>query len=82
MAPRNETILHFLRETVDPSLTMETELLESGLLDSFKTITLVAFIESEFQLRVEPSDVTRVDLATPVAICRFVEQLQNRVPAT
>ena len=81
MGPRGETILTFLRETIDPSLTMETELIESGLMDSFKAITLIAFIESEFELRVEPSDLTRADLATPVAICRFVEELQNRAPA-
>ena len=81
MTTTSATILRFLQETVDPTLTLETELLESGLMDSFKAITLIAFLETEFELRVQPSDLTRADLATASAISRFVEQLQGHKPA-
>lgn len=81
MDERSAKILRFLQEAVAPDLTLETELLESGLMDSFKAVTLIGFIESEFQLRLDPADLTRADLATPAAISRFVEQVQNRAAA-
>jgi acyl carrier protein len=78
MDDRSARILRFLHETVDPDLTLDSELIESGLVDSFKAVTLIAFIEAEFGLRVDPGDITRVDLATGGAIVRFVAELAQK----
>jgi acyl carrier protein len=76
----SERVLAFLRATVAADLTLDSELLESGLMDSFKAVTVIAFIESEFELRVDPSDITSVDLTSPRAISQFVESLKKRPP--
>ncbi len=38
-------------------LSDETDLQEAGLLDSLSTLSLISFLESSFEIRLDPADV-------------------------
>jgi acyl carrier protein len=57
----------------DPSnLTDDTELKESGILDSLSTLKLVAFLEDTYKVEFEPNDLDAGNLASLVTIERLV----------
>ena len=82
MNDREEKILRYLTQILGAELSLDSELLESGLMDSFKALTVIGFLESEFDFRVDPVDLALLDFATPAAIARFVEQVQARFCAS
>jgi acyl carrier protein len=72
-----ETVRQFLLNSVlqgeDPSnLTDETELKESGILDSLSTLKLVSFLEETFKVEFEANDLDAGNLATLSSIERLV----------
>jgi acyl carrier protein len=73
-----DTVMAFLRKTIDSELKGDTQLIESGLLDSFHVVELLSFVESEFDLRLSPTDVTQEDLRTPQSIVDLVIRLKQR----
>ena len=57
----------------DPkNLTDETELKESGILDSLSTLKLVTYLEQAFGVELEASDLGAANLATITSIERLV----------
>jgi D-alanine--poly(phosphoribitol) ligase subunit 2 len=78
MSDPTQTVLSFLRKTIDPELQLDTRLIETGLLDSFHVVELLAFVENEFDIRLEPTDVTQQDLLTPQNIVDLVVKLCAR----
>jgi len=73
-----ETVRQFLLNSVlqgeDPSnLTDETELKESGILDSLSTLKLVSFLEETFKVEFEANDLDAGNLATVTSIERLVQ---------
>ena len=58
----------------DPrNLTDDTPLRDSGILDSLSTLKLVTFLEQQFQVELEASDLDASNMATIGAIARMVD---------
>jgi acyl carrier protein len=55
----------------------DTELVESGILDSLSILRLVLFIEEKYSLKIAPEDVIRENFETVEAICRYVGKRKN-----
>jgi acyl carrier protein len=57
----------------DPkNLTDDTELKESGILDSLSTLKLVTFLEEQFKIELEASDLDAGNLASIASISNLV----------
>ena len=57
----------------DPKdLTNDTELKESGILDSMSTLKLVAFLEEHFKIELEASDLDAGNLSSVANIANLV----------
>jgi acyl carrier protein len=57
----------------DPrNLTDDTELKESGILDSLSTLKLVTFLEERFKIELEASDLDAGNLASVASIASLV----------
>ena len=57
----------------DPkNLTDDTELKESGILDSLSTLKLVTFLEEQFKVEFEANDLEAGNLATIASIERLI----------
>lgn len=62
----------------------DTDLLSAGILDSFSTLSITAYLEQSFQARLEPSDMNPENLRSVNAIARIVlaKVTAQPVPAT
>jgi acyl carrier protein len=52
----------------------DTPLFSSGLIDSFSLVRLMVFLESEGQFRINPTDVSLDNMDTVSRILRFATQ--------
>ncbi|HTP34517.1 MAG TPA: acyl carrier protein [Candidatus Acidoferrales bacterium] len=72
---RQIKIIEILRriapKPIDPS--PEESLFESGLLDSFTLVDLVAALESEFAIKIPDSDLTPRKFDSVVSIERYIQ---------
>lgn len=57
------------------AIEADTELLMSGIVDSLGVVNLVAWIEHELDVEIDPGDVVIENFETPAAILGFVDQL-------
>ena len=77
-----EKIRHYLVKTLirddDIDLELEEPIFSSGLLDSFSVIQLMRYLEDEFEVRIEVSDVTIADFDTVKKIDALVAKLRAR----
>jgi acyl carrier protein len=69
MENTRDTVRHFILENFLPgedarNLTDDTELKESGILDSLSTLKLVSFLEERFNVELEADDLDAGNLAT------------------
>jgi len=55
-------------------LTSDTALMETGILDSISTVRLIAYLETEFDIRVMPRDINQENLGCLAAIARYVQK--------
>ncbi len=60
------------------NLKDDTELKESGILDSLSTLKLVTFLEERFGVEFEADDLEAGNLATIESIERLVQSKQGR----
>jgi acyl carrier protein len=60
------------------NLKDDTELKESGILDSLSTLKLVTFLEEQFKVEFEADDLEAGNLATIESIERLVQSKQAR----
>lgn len=72
-----QLVRHFILDNFlvgeDPSnLTDETELKESGILDSLSTLKLVSYLEEKFSVEFEADDLDPGNLASLVSIEKLV----------
>lgn len=74
-----EDLLDLLNEelSLDPSVTIDadTDLLLTGLIDSLGVIQVVAWIEDELDVSVDPVDVTLENFQTAGRMIRFAATL-------
>lgn len=78
-----DAVRHFILENFLPgenpkNLTDETELKESGILDSLSTLKLVTFLEERFKVEFEADDLDAGNLATIASIERLVQSKASR----
>ena len=70
---------HFLPGEDPKNLTDQTELKESGILDSLSTLKLVSFLEEQFKIELEANDLEAGNLSSLENIERLVKsKLGNR----
>ncbi|MEZ5416185.1 MAG: acyl carrier protein [Vicinamibacterales bacterium] len=63
----------------DPkNLTDDTELKESGILDSLSTLKLVTFLEEQFKIELEANDLDAGNLSSVAAIASLVASKSGR----
>ena len=60
-----------------PPIKDDTELVESGILDSLSILRLVLFIEEKYSLKVAPEDVIRENFETVDAISDYIQKRKN-----
>lgn len=65
----------------DDQITLETPLLEWGILKSIETARLVSFIKDQFGVQVPAASVSADNLATVRTIASMVRQLHGDQPA-
>jgi acyl carrier protein len=70
---RGFILQNFLPGEDPKNLTDQTELKESGILDSLSTLKLVTFLEEEFKIELEASDLEAGNLATIADIETMVQ---------
>jgi acyl carrier protein len=52
----------------------QTDLQQAGILDSFSMLSLVAFLEDTFRIRLDPADVNAETFRTVDSVARLVVQ--------
>jgi acyl carrier protein len=58
----------------DPeNLTPTTPLMSAGILDSLATLKLIAFLEQEFNIQVQPHEADEEHFNTLERICRLID---------
>ena len=83
MNAMRETLRAYILENFLPgedakNLKDDTELKESGILDSLSTLKLVTFLEERFNVEFEADDLEAGNLATIESIERLVQSKQAR----
>jgi acyl carrier protein len=79
MENTREVVKAFILENFLPgedarNLSDDTELKESGILDSLSTLKLVTFLEERFKVELEASDLDAANLSSVASIASLVEQ--------
>ena len=80
-----ESLRSFILENFLPgedprNLKDDTELKESGILDSLSTLKLVAFLEEQFKVEFEANDLDGANLASVESIERLVRSKMAAQP--
>ena len=78
MDSMKDVVRHFILENFLPgedprNLTDDTELKESGILDSLSTLKLVSFLEERFKVEFEANDLEAGNLASVERIEQLVK---------
>ena len=73
-----DLVRHFILDNFLPgedpkNLTDDTELKESGILDSMSTLKLVSFLEERYAVEFEANDLEAGNLANVASIVKLVE---------
>jgi len=76
MSERREQIQGFLREHLlsGRQVTLEEDLLLSGLVDSIGVMRLIAYLEQTFVIKVPPQDVTVTNFTSVAAIDAYLDR--------
>lgn len=75
----NDILIEYVQDKLlggrsDVEIDAEDDLLGSGLVDSMGMMTLIAFIENKFELKVPPEDMTIENFMTIDAISNYLER--------
>jgi acyl carrier protein len=80
MSDVETSILTFIAEMQEgggQTVASDTQLLETGVLDSIALVRLIQFVEEKFGIAIPDDDVTPDTFASPADLAAYVEQ---RVP--
>ena len=75
---KKDNLLDFIRTQLGvdtSSLTDDTPLFSSGLIDSFSLVSMMSFVETEGRFRINPADVSLDNLDSVGRILRYVERM-------
>lgn len=84
MSDVQEAILGHIRSVAagsEVAVTPNTQLLETGLLDSINLVGLLQFLEEHFSLTVPDSDIGADLFSSPASLTAYVERRLGIVPA-
>lgn len=72
-----DRILHIFRRKMELDVNPQTDVIESGLLDSLSFVTLLASLESEFEIHIDVENLDLDDFRSPRSICRYVAGIRS-----
>jgi len=77
MEPMNERIIQYIQEQLlggdsEEDISVEDDLLNSGLLDSLGIVRLIAFIEGEYGIKVPPQDMVIDNFVSVEAMVNYI----------
>lgn len=61
-----------LDDEMDEDLDGDTDLLGSGILDSLGMVKLIAFVEKEFDVKVDPEDMVIENFMNINSVCAYI----------
>ena len=67
-----QQLIDYLQHSTDIEVTLDTPLMESGVIDSMGVMTLIAFIANEYDLVLDMDDLTIDNFAT-------IENIKNLI---
>ncbi|HPK10848.1 MAG TPA: acyl carrier protein [Saprospiraceae bacterium] len=77
-----ETIRNFIQSDIandNESISYDTPLMSSGIIDSITALQLVSFLEDTFKIEFQPHEVDQENLETIDTIAKFVASKQSGV---
>lgn len=80
-----QSILNHIGEVASASnvtVTRDTGLLETGLLDSINLVGLIQFLEEHFSIKIPDSDIGADLFTSPATLISYVERRLGVTPAT
>lgn len=77
----DKTIIRYIHKDLldsdaDTEITIEDDLLNSGLIDSLGIMRLIAFIENEFDLKIPPQDMVIENFMSVEAIVAYIQKVK------
>lgn len=75
-----EKIISHLTEmlnTPTPSVNADTALVATGLMDSLQILSLIEFVESQFEVKLGDDDLVPANFETPTLVTNLVCQLKG-----
>lgn len=63
-----------LGSEIDDDFDADTDLLGSGILDSLGMVQLIAFVENEFKIKVEPEEMVIENFMNINSVCTYVAE--------
>ena len=73
-----ERVIEILEEIKsDVDFTMEDQLVDGGILDSFDIVALVSELKGEFDVEIGIEDLTPENFNSAETICNLIERLQD-----
>lgn len=72
----------FLQDKDWVVLTEDTQLIDDNVLDSLGIFVMISFLETEFEVEVEPDEVTLDNFGSIRAISNFVREKQKAASST
>ncbi|HRX28414.1 MAG TPA: acyl carrier protein [Saprospiraceae bacterium] len=82
MSDMKETIRNFIQSDIandNESISYDTPLMSSGIIDSITALQLVSFLEDTFKIEFQPHEVDQENLETIDTIAKFVASKQSGV---
>ena len=71
---REFILTNFITDNLDFAIEDETQLLESGVIDSTGVMELVLYLESELGIAVPPEDLLPENFSTIAAVARYADR--------
>lgn len=65
----------------DRGFDEQTDLQQNGILDSFSTLALIAFLENRFKIQLDPADINSETFRTVCTVTELVLQKLSNKPA-
>lgn len=71
-----DRVLEILRHQMELDVEADTDVIETGLLDSLSFVTLLTRLETEFAIEIDVETLDLGDFRNPRAIGRYVDELR------
>lgn len=76
-----EVLIKYIEENLlvdqdGEELSAEEDLLGGGLIDSIGIMRLIAFIEEEYNVKVQPQDMTIENFVSVDAMCTYLDRIK------